>query len=540
MTRGINLNIGDITRLISPTQLLILAELVAAAEAALGGVQTLKIGVNGNAVGGRFSLTGTMSKDIGNLVVPQHVKLFENFAYLPTLNISGNFTDAGKVFAFPTNGQVQSATIDANNIFVQTGGVLTSNLPAGNLPSALGGAVGSLHLNLNVLENIVNQGTISSSGNLVLTAGGSIVNSGSSVNAGTSSVGAHAVPVISASGNLSLYSQSGSITNSGLVQAMQGNITLGSQSTSDLTVNGTKGTFSALNGAINLRDASYSGAANTTLSGGNYLSQQLNLNGGTGSVAMDADQVSGVVNTYAGSAHLNANTADLQIGAFQVSGDPTVSNNSGNVDLSTITPDTYLVVTAGESIYTSVAMSIDTSSNSGNGGNVVLAAGVTATDNSGAISLTRSGMGGDIYLTTGTTIDGNATQNITGFNTSTSNAGSSGGNVTLIAMSTAAGSSSGGHISLPAAVEIDTKGAGSGANGNVTIIGEATEPVNNTVSIGNINNALTVFGTGGGGNIIIKAATANLAGATISDSDGSITGSFDDATFPPCKWEILA
>ena len=73
-----------------------------------------------------------------------------------------------------TNSHVLSAAIDANNIYVQAGGLLTSVL-AGN--ASLPGALSSLHLRLNALGDILNAGTISSSGNLTAYAGGSIVNS---------------------------------------------------------------------------------------------------------------------------------------------------------------------------------------------------------------------------------------------------------------------------------------------------------------------------------------------------------------------------
>lgn len=59
----------------------------------------------------------------------------------------------------------------------------------------------------------------------------------------------------------------------------------------------------------------------------------------------------------------------------------------------------YVIATASGSIYTSVSGASDTLSAIGSGGNavagtVVLAAGVTATDQSGTITLARSGTGG--------------------------------------------------------------------------------------------------------------------------------------------------
>ena len=53
-------------------------------------------------------------------------------------------------------------------------------------------------------------------------------------------------------------------------------------SAADLVVNNNKGTISALNGAINVRDASYAGSGNSYVNGGDLLSRELNLNSGLG------------------------------------------------------------------------------------------------------------------------------------------------------------------------------------------------------------------------------------------------------------------
>ena len=47
------------------------------------------------------------------------------------------------------------------------------------------------------------------------------------------------------------------------------------------------------------RDSTYNGSANLNLTGGDYLSQALNLNSGTGVVNANIGKVTGVVNTTA-------------------------------------------------------------------------------------------------------------------------------------------------------------------------------------------------------------------------------------------------
>ena len=476
------------------------AEYLAVQQVKLTGQQTLILDSQGSASGGTVVIGQHLSQLISNLVIPQGVTVID-LTKSGTLNLSGNITDNGNLYIDSRNPLLSSVTLDASNINVQGQGTLSDVIPAGTLSSVNNGHASldtNLSLSLDAVNNITNAGSITSSGNVNLVSG------------------------------------SGNITNNGLIASTNGSINIATaQPTTNLNITSNGGTFQALNGAINLRDASYNGAANINVTGGNLLSQQLNINAGSGAAAINVGQLTGTVNTYAGSAHIEALTPDLNLGVLNVTGDPFVSNNAGNLNLSSVTfPATYLVATASGSIYTSSSSTdINTSSSSGNGGNVVLAAGVTSTDNSGAISLTRSGTGGDIYLTTGTTLNGNATQNITGFNTSTSNSGSNGGNVTLIAMSSAAGNNTGGHVYLPSTVQITSQGAGSGVNGNITIVAEATQPSANAISMGGVATANTTFGTGGGGNVNIIVATPNLSGVTINDSTGAITGSVTSTNY---------
>lgn len=182
-------------------------------------------------------------------------------------NNSGNFVDAGKFIGVSTNPAVTSAVIDANNIYVQAGGSLTSVLSA-----AHAGTFPSLSLSLNALNDVANAGTISSSG------------------------------------NLNLYAGSGNIVNSGLVASTSGNINLSTSAAQNLNVNGANGTFQAANGAINLRDASYNGTGNTYVNGGNLLSQTLNIYAGNGVANVNVDQLTGTVNATGYGAHVMAAT----------------------------------------------------------------------------------------------------------------------------------------------------------------------------------------------------------------------------------------
>ena len=500
LANTLNILVGNELQTVNLASQLTPSEFLAAYQVVSAGNQTLRLSAQGNATGGSFSIPNSISSDIGNLVVPQGVKLLDNVALSPTLNLSGNLIDAGKILVFSTTAQANNASFAASNICVQQGGVFTS-IAAQH--------ASTVSLTLNALNNIMNYGTISSSGDLSLNAVGSIANNSQAVSPAK----------VTAVNNVNLYSSSGTFTNNGIINAQAGNINISSLAADSIALNNTGGTLLAANGAINLRNSNYAGSANTNLIGGDFISQSLNLYGGTGTVNMNVYQVTGLVNTYAGCAHLGANTPNLQMGVFDVTGDPFIFNNGGNLDISwTInletaqSPLTNLIATAAGNIYSSCpTISIDTSSD---GGDVVLAAGVTESDTSGTISLTRSGTGGDIYLTSGQMMDNHLTQNIEGFTTG-------GGNVTLIAMTDGTNSTNGGHVFLPSNIVINTTGAA--GSGSVTILAEAGFGTSPAVSLGGINAG------GPGGNIIIKSATANLGNATINDSTGNITGSFDSS-----------
>ncbi|MBX9689195.1 MAG: hypothetical protein K2X27_20975, partial [Candidatus Obscuribacterales bacterium] len=93
------------------------------------------------------------------------------------INFSGNINNAGSIYAVSTNHGVTAANIGAQNIFNNAGGILSSVAPT-TLLNTMPNLIGNLSLNLSAVNNIINAGTISSSANLAMTAGDSIVNSG--------------------------------------------------------------------------------------------------------------------------------------------------------------------------------------------------------------------------------------------------------------------------------------------------------------------------------------------------------------------------
>ena len=203
-----------------------------------------------------------------------------------------------------------------------------------------------------------------------------------SILAGNITVGSQGL--ISTPGNLNLISRSGDITNNGTITSGHGSIDITAPKTTDININSNDGTFAANNGNINIRDTSYTGTANINLNGGNYLSQNLNLYSGSGSITANIGEITGNLNTKAAlSEHLLANTVNLNLGNNTINGDPTFVS-TGNITITgsnTFTENVAIIAEGNITAANNSAAIID------NGNNVTLIAGATVsttgTSNSG-------------------------------------------------------------------------------------------------------------------------------------------------------------
>jgi hypothetical protein len=106
---------------------------------------------------------------------------------------------------------------------------------------------------------------------------------------------------------------SGNIVNSGTITSTTGNLNLQNSNSAvgNIEVQGLNGTFSAA-GNININTSANN--ANISLHGGDYFSQNFNINAGNGSIDGSVGKVSGIVNLTAEEAHFGAATPDLKMG----------------------------------------------------------------------------------------------------------------------------------------------------------------------------------------------------------------------------------
>ena len=484
--QGVVITVGDTNRTIGSADQLTPAEYVAAMQVLSSGQQSLQLGNSGQAISGQFTLTSSLSQNLGNLVIPQGVTAIQDFAMTSALNLSGNLSNSGNFYAISTSAQVNTASISAVNIFNNVGGLLSSVLPSGGIvpPSAING----LSLNLTVINDIVNSGSIQSAGNLTVMAGGSIVNA---LPSGMSA----AVPLMQAMNSVNLILGMGNIVNSGVIASQMANIniaTLTGQLPIDILVNNIGGQLQALNGDINVRDSAFIYKNNLTVMGGDLIARELKLYSGDGIVNLNVQDMVGRTNIYAGEAHIISTTSNLTLGDMVLTGDPTFYNTAGDVTISgnLVFAGQGLALLASRNIITAAgAGQIDTHSNTGNGGAIMILAGVQMTsigpasgsnDTTSSVTVTGpSATGGYIDLTTGGAITSLTSRG------ATISGNGNGGDISLVAY--AGTSAESGKIILPTNAAITTGGNGTGTDGRVYIYSQAPSGIG--IQVGDINTS---------------------------------------------------
>ncbi len=299
---SIEINTGGETRTLSAGSVVTPAEYVAAKQVLNGSGQKLTLSNDGTAIGGSLDLSavadGNGTMRAAGLLVPTNVTAQGNFAKQSTFDLQGDLDNSGTVLTYSDSRGRRSGTIHADDIVNQEGGVITSLSDVGH---------DEVDLTLVADGTLTNLGTISSSGNLTIEAGDAITNA--------------AGRTISGNGNVSLATIQ--VDNRGRIESRSGDLTI--SSADQLEVNNMSGVLAADN-AINIRDAHYNGEFDTHISGGDFLSNTLNLNAGLGTIEANIGNATGQVNSNGYAVHLNANSDILTIGDTDLV-DPTYRNH---------------------------------------------------------------------------------------------------------------------------------------------------------------------------------------------------------------------
>jgi hypothetical protein len=455
------------------------AELVAIQQVQSGAGQSLNLDSQGRASGGSFSLNTVLANSgpihLSGVVVPQNVQAYDYVTGKASLSLAGDLLNYGSIVDVTKTGSTASATINAVNIVNETGGSITT--------VGQGANAGSVDLYLNASNSLTNAGNVTSSGNINL--------------------------------------QAPHIINSGLISTATGNVTLGTSGDQALVVNNTGGTISAPAGAINVRDAAYAGISDTSVVGGDLLSQKLNLNSGGGTIDLSVNKLTGVLNSTGDAVHVAAHTDLLTLGSQSLTGDPTYFNIGdfllgGDINVA----QDLAIFSTGNILATSGLTSISAKDASNNGRNITIAAGVKL---SGGIttplvvSSGPNGNGGNVDLT-------GASPTLT-----ISSAGSGGsataGNITIAAMD---GNGSNGKVLLPAGSILDASGPG--GNGNISVIAAAKSGT--AISIGSIQNIASPLNSGANtiklmnNFVVLTTFSGNIVGSIAFQPDGTSNGTF--------------
>jgi hypothetical protein len=531
---NVTINAGGASQTFSAGDQVTAAQYVAIQQVISQSPQSISVSSDGTATGGSFSLNQSASH-VNDMVIPQSVSAVSNFAADRSIKLSGDLTNMGSIYGLSTSNRVRSGVISADDI--NNSGHISTDL-TGSFLQSVNGTVKHVDLTVVAENNLNNSGSITSSGALTAASAYGAVNNSGSMSA--------------QKGDLNVFAGNGNLTNSGAISALNGNLNIGaSQLATDLMINGQGGSFTA-SGDINVRDASYTELNDTTLTGGTYSADNLNLYGGGGTINAFVDEIDGAVNSTGLAAHVLTKGGTLTLGDNCLTGDPTFVNTTGDILINgaLIAREDITILAAGNIIATGNAF-ISTQNSTGQTAtpstDITLVAGgvvtTTGTSTSGAPSPGfdigagqtatvnfPGGLGGNIdfsaskylgpLISTRSTLSG------------TDNQQDNGGDVTLVAFGANADT---GYVLFPEArPSIDTSSLYANA-GSVTIIANGVGSTKSaTIRLGGVNtSADPIQGNNGGDVLILTAIPETTTGAAITyNSAGARVGAVNYETNP--------
>ena len=428
-------------------------------------------------------------------------------------------------------------SLNAANVAVAPGGSITTRITP-ELADIVGRRNQRVDLGIFSGGDVLNSGTISSSGNLVIEAIGKIVNSPSATGLASTSQ-----PTISAAGNVNLLAGSGQFINGGRIESLLGNVNFNTLTGRDLLVNNLGGQIAAANGSITFRDPSYLAKDLTQVLGGKLSAESIDMFGGNGLVKVAADEISGLVNVSGGTANIYASSGELNIGKMELTGDPNIANSGGDVVLSgnlLLGGQNLAILASGNVRAAPGATSINLSNNSNNGGNLNILAGYDFTPDTGGGQVDNDTS--TTYTITGPSASGGAVM-LSQVNVFTAFTGVSGpGNGGSVTITASDGNSNMGTVSIKSvntgAVTLDTNHQ----SGSIAIFGLSGVLVDGDVSSrGDLGGAITISGErrlepsggtvtflngtrGGTGTLAPSATTPTRATAVIVNGAVDATG----------------
>jgi len=481
---SVEINVGGATQTYTAGSQVTASEYVAIKQVLSGSNQNLTLDQSGIASGGTLDLTAiTTNADpmrAANLTIASGVTTYGDFGKQSDFILKGDLNNYGSVVALTTRNSGNGGAIRADDITNQAGANIQS----------------SVNLELAASGTLTNLGSINSTGNLTLTAASGIDNQGT----------------VSADKTLTINTPT--LANTSTIESINGDVNLNGPSTAALNITNNGGTIAALKGDINVRTPSYNGTFDNNITGGDFLSKNLNLYSGNAANNVVVNQLTGVLSQTGLAGHILTDTDNLVIGETCLTGDPTfynfgditINGNLSAAEALTIIATGNITMTNGVTIeardattgfdITFIAGANITNPLSGGGG--TLPSGAV----SGAVTIDGgpSANGGSITFGTGSVIS-----TPTGLN-------GDGGDISLFAFKGA--SSTSGRIDVNSAA-ITSGGVGTGNNGNVLIVGGGSDSMalGTAIQIGQIT---TTGGSGGGGDLRVSTSQPNSTGGPVT------------------------
>lgn len=494
---------GGSVRSITPDSMLTPAEKLAAYQVVSSGVQSIVLGQRGDALGGSFSVDPHFNQFINGLVIPEGVTAKLDFGINSHMRLTGDLVNAGTLLATSSNHAITTATISANKIFNHNNGVISSTA------GGFAGAKAPLNLSLTTALDLVNHGSVSSSGNLSLSEGSKLINAPDTYESAVpASVLRKKPPSIQAHGDITI--SAASLVNAGTIRTAVGSI----KTNTTTILSSTDGLVQALNGTIDLGNASNSNSAGLLANNGSFIAKQVAFNAGSGKLVAQLQRVDGILKSQGKCAKVSVRKGSLRLGDVDIDGDPTYFNSAVNGDVEitgNVAVQESLSIIASRNITTtsSVTSIQSNSSRLGRSFDINLIAGAniiagdTVATNIGATPPVSENATSVVTISgasnSGGNVDFSASPNM-------SLNDNSGGNVLLSAFSKGA---SGGKILLPAQTSKTNLGVTINASGrrrttpNGTIRLIAGAPSGTSITTGKL---VTTGGRPGTGDISISTA----------------------------------
>ncbi len=495
----VEITVGGKTSIVQAGSTVTAAEYVAVKQALNGG-QQVQIDRSGRATGGSIDLGSlTAGNDVmraSSLVIPENVTTSGDFGRGSDFRLTGALSNFGTVQVLSSDRAIRGGSIRANDISNHSGALISS----------------TVDLRLDADRNLTNYGDILSTESLSLSAGGQLTNAGR----------------IASNGDLNINSSA--VTNRGVMSSSSANVNFASPA--DLSVNNYRGTISAVNGAINVRDAAYAGSNNSYVNGGDLFSRQLNLNSGLGSANVSVNQLTGVVNSTGTASHVLASTDTLNVGNNCLTGDPTFYNTAGGILIQgDVIVQEDLAFIASGAISSADNISIK-AGDANKGYNITFISGATLTasggssqpnlppvsgppyPNSGTVTITNkaSKSGGGIALGKNVLVSSRSTDNTSNHN---------GGNISFFAFGKSSGIDLGG-------TRLESGGQKLGTNGDITVVtGALSTSTLPSILIATADTTNQAGGAqGAGGKLtVVTAAPVIVNGKTVTyDDKGALQG----------------